>query len=74
MKLLQNLGKWIKGKSEDKSVNLSEQELMKMLENLWQVGPDRAQFYRAYEGDFGRIEVLYKPTPTLSLKPKRRRK
>lgn len=81
MKTLKNLfwGQWIKGKSaEPVTPKMSEQELVKMLEDIWQVGPDRARFWRHFEGDFGRIDVTYtpcgEPPAWEERKPKRKRR
>lgn len=75
MNIIRSIGKWIEHKAgPSKSKALSENELIKMLESLWEIGPDRAQFYRRYEGNFGRLEILYQPKEGISFERKRSRK
>lgn len=55
-------GRWIAKNRHEKPPKLSEIELLELLAGIWKNTPISHRWLKVYEGDFGRLEIAYKPT------------
>lgn len=73
-----NWGDWIAHKAgvvaEPPPPPLSEGEVLRMLEDVWNKTPERCRFTKRYEADFGNVDIHYTPFGSVPKKPKKARR